>query len=102
MYSQLDPKNRDSYEQKYSGEIEQYESAHAYIKAHLNGRTVIPEKAWKDERKALLVERLPLVDMYHNLKDDVKKIESLRRGADNLMRDIMPEQTRYKPQDVVL
>jgi len=95
-YSLLDQKRRDTYKEKYADEICRYESAHTYIKAHLNGRTVIPGKAWKDERKALLEERFPLVEMYYDLKDDVKNIESLRRSADNLMRDISQERVRTK------
>jgi hypothetical protein len=93
-YSQLDSKERDAYKQKYVGEIEQCESTHAYIKTHLNGRTVIPEKAWRDERKALLAERLPLVEKYYGLKDDVKIIESLRHSAEDLMRVIIPKRAR--------
>ena len=92
-YSKLDPKKRNAYKQNFAEEISEYESARAYIKAHLNGRTVMPEKAWRDERKALLEERLPLVEKYYDLKDDVKSIESLRRCAENMMREIMPERT---------
>jgi ATP-dependent exoDNAse (exonuclease V) alpha subunit len=99
-YSQLDSRKRDAYKQNHVREIEQYEAAHVYIKAHLNGRTVIPERAWRDERKSLLTERLPLVDEYYDLKDDVKNIETLRRGAENLMRDVTPERTRIKSQEL--
>jgi ATP-dependent exoDNAse (exonuclease V) alpha subunit len=101
-YSQLDPIKRKAYKRKYADEISEYESAHAYIKAHLNGRTVIPERAWRDERKALFTERLSLVEKYYNVKDDVKSIESLRRGAENLIRDMKPELTRTKTQKLVL
>ena len=68
-------------------------STNSYLKAHLNGRTAIPEKAWRDERKSLLAERLPLIEEYYNLKDDVKNIETLRRNAENLMNDITPGRT---------
>jgi len=92
-YTQLDPKQRDRYMQKHSDEIKQYQSAHAYLKAHLNGRTAIPEKAWRDERKLLLSERIPLVEEYYNLKDDVRNIEILRRSTVNLMNDITSDRT---------
>jgi len=90
-YQSLDIKKRDAYKQKYTDELAQFDLAHAYIKTHLHGRTNIPKEAWSDERKTLLSERLPLVEEYYSLKEDVKSIETLRRRAEGMMTEILPE-----------
>jgi hypothetical protein len=38
----------------------------------------------------------------YKLRDDVKSVEVLRRGAENLMRDISPEQTWARKRDLSL
>ena len=82
-----------AYREKHADEIGQYESASAYLKANLNGYGKIPEKEWRAEKEKLLAERYTLVDEYYKLNDDLKNVEALRRGAENLMRDITPERT---------
>ena len=64
-----------------------------YIKGVLNWRTDIPEKKRRIEIKTLLAERYELVDEYYKISDDVKNVEALRRGANQLMRDVAPERT---------
>ena len=41
----------------------------------------------------MIPQRYALVDEYYKLNDDVKNVEALRRGADNMMCDITPERT---------
>ena len=86
-YKDLDPKKRDAYAKKHTDEIGQYESASAYLKAHLNGYAKIPEKDWRAEFDRLTTERFTLGEEYYKLKDEVKNVEVLRRGAENIMRE---------------
>ena len=81
-FTQQDPKKREAFRQQHAIVISKYESAHKYLKDHLNGRTTIPEKAWKAERKKLLEERVTLAEQYYELKSDVKNVEVLRRSAE--------------------
>ena len=92
-YKSLDPKKREGYFKKHTEEIAQYRYAYDYIKGVLNGRTDIPEKKWRIEIKTLLAERYELVDEYYKISDDVKNVEALRRGANQLMRDVAPART---------
>ena len=86
-------KRQAAYYEKHAGEIEKYETALDYLKAHLNGYGKIPEKDWRTEHKRLIGERNAQLDEYYNLNDEVKSAEALRRGAEYHMRDIMPERT---------
>jgi len=86
-WQQLDPKKRDAFYDKHVDEIQRYENAMQYLDAVMNGRTTVPVKAWSAERDKLTAERLTLSEEYYRLKDDVKNVETLRRGAENLMRE---------------
>jgi len=101
-YKELDPKKREAYKEKHAEEIGQYESASAYLKANLNGYGKIPEKDWRTERDKLLAERYALVDEFYKLKDDVKNVETLRRGAENIMREEVRQQQPTKTKGVEL
>ena len=87
---------------KRVGEIEQYESATKYLKDHLNGYGKIPEKAWRAEQDALTAERFGLCDEYYKLKDDVKNVETLRRGAENIMSEDTQERKHARSKDLGL
>jgi hypothetical protein len=93
-YKALDPKKRGAFREKHAEAIGQYETAQRYMKDHLNGRTVIPEKDWRAEYTALTAERYKLCEEFYRLKDDVKNVERLRRSAENLMSHGAPEQAR--------
>ena len=97
-----DPKKRDAFYKRHEGEIEQYRAAYQYLKDHLNGRTAIPEKEWRAEHAALTAERYTLCEDYYKLRDDVKSVQTLRRGAENIMSEDTPEQTRTRTQDISL
>jgi hypothetical protein len=62
----------------------------------LNGRTAIPEKEWRAEREMKLANRFMLFEEYYKLKKDIQNIEVLRRGAETMMREIVPERTRAR------
>jgi hypothetical protein len=68
----------------------------------LNGREQIPEKAWRTEREKLLAERYVLVDEFYALKEDVRIVEVLQRGAEDIMRDITPDRTAARAQGLGL
>ena len=95
-------KKQEAYYEKHAEEIAQYESASAYLKNHLNGYGKIPEKEWRAERENLLAERYAQVDNYYKLKDDIQNVETIKRGAMNLMRDITPERVPARAHSVEL
>ena len=91
QYTQLLHKQREAFKQQHIAELQQYSAAVEYLKNHLNGRTTLPEKAWKTEREKLLRERFTLAEQYYDLKADVKNVEVLRRGAERVISEITPE-----------
>ena len=91
-----------AYYKKHADAIEQYNAASKYLKDHLNGRTVIPEKDWREEQKRLLAERYDHVEAYYKLREDVRSVEVLRRGAESLMREVASERTPSRTQDMEL
>jgi len=87
-YKKLSPNQQPAYKEKHAAELQSYDAAVKYLKDHLNGRTTIPEKAWKAEREKLLKDRYALAEQFYDLKDNVRNIEVLRRSAESLMSDI--------------
>ncbi|MCL2820425.1 MAG: MobA/MobL family protein [Oscillospiraceae bacterium] len=96
-YTQLDPRQQDTFRHANAAVIEQYEAAHKYIKDHLNGKTVIPEKTWRKEREQLLQDRYTLTEQFYGLKNEIRNLEVLRRGAERVMDGA--EQTQEHAQD---
>ena len=96
-YKTLDPKKRDGFYDKHSDEIAAYQSASKYLKDHLNGRGKIPDKSWRDERDKLLAQRYAHVEEYYNLRDDVRSVEILRKGAEAV---IGKENQTQRTQDI--
>jgi len=101
-YKQLDPKKRGAYKEKHADEISQYESALTYLKDHLNGRTAIPEKEWRTERDKLLTERYEHCDEYYKLREDIRSVEVLRRGAEKMINEITPERKPTQKRDITI
>jgi len=93
-YTQLPPNHQTAYKNKHAAELQQYETAVKYLKDHLNGRTAIPEKAWKAEREKLLSERYNLAERYYDLKSEVKSLEIIRRNAECIITGIEPDTSR--------
>lgn len=84
-YKSLDLKKRDAFYDKHSDEISAYQSASIYLKDHLNGHEKNPEKAWRNERDKLLSQRYAHVVEYYKLRDDVRNVDVLRKGAEAVM-----------------
>jgi len=101
-YTQLAPKHRQAFKDKHNATLQQHEAAHKYLTEHLNVRTTIPEKAWKAEREKLLRERFILAEPYYDLKDDVKNMEVIRRGAVRVINEITPECSRARLPEMEL
>jgi len=87
-YAGLDPKQQEKFRQQNAVAIRQHEAAHKYIKDHLNGQTVIPEKAWRKERNQIIQNRYALAERYYALKTAVKSSEVIRRNADKIISDV--------------
>ncbi len=78
---------RDSFYDKHSDEISSYESALKYLESHLNGYDKIPKTKWRTERDKLLAARYDHVDVYYDLREDIRNLEVLRRGAENIIHE---------------
>ena len=91
-----------AYREKHAAEIGQYEAADKYLKEHLNGYGKIPEKEWRAELAESLTGRTAQVEKYYKICDDVKNAEALRRGAEYHMRNVTPERTAARTQDMAL
>jgi len=97
------PKNqREAFKAKNAASLKAHDTAHKYITGVLNGRTSIPVTAWKTEREQLLIKRYELCDKYYKLKDDVKSVELLRKGAEKTMGDTMTERKTARKRDKML
>jgi len=72
-----------------------FAAAKKYITDHLNGHGKIPYNTWKAERAKLAAERNRLNQEYVSLKDEVKEVEKIKRGVDDIMRE---ENRRAQPK----
>ena len=45
----------------------------------------MPIKTWTAEQSKLIAEKFALCEEYYNIKDDVRNVEVLRKGAENMM-----------------
>jgi len=53
----------------------------------MDGRTdPVPVKEWQAEQKTLTAAKTSLTARYFALQDEVRSIEQLRKGADNIMQ----------------
>lgn len=86
-YKQLNPKKQEAFYDKYSEKIELFKTAQQYLTAIMNGKTTIPEKAWQAEQQKLTTYRFSLCEKYYELKDEIRNVELLCKGADNIMRE---------------
>ena len=78
-------KKQGAYYDKHKEEIRLYENAKAHFDAVMNGRKDLPIAKWQAEQKALTSERFYIAEDYYRLKDEVKSVEVLRRGVEQLM-----------------
>ena len=80
-------------------QIAMYENAERYLREVLQGRfdpkKLPPITAWTEERGKLNAEQKQLSREYHKLKDEVKKVEQVRKGVYEIVRE---EHHRPQPQ----
>jgi MobA/MobL family. len=101
-YKKLDPKKQETFYEKHSEEIECFKTAQEYLTAIMNGKTTVPQKSWQAEKKKLDSHRFLLYDKFYGLKDEIRKVELLRKGVENIMREDMQErqQTRNHGMEI--
>ena len=101
-YRQLDPKKQEIFYEKHSEEIELFKTAQEYLTAVMNGKTTIPQKSWQAEQKKLIAHRFSLCEKFYGLKDEIRNVELLRKGTENIMRDESHErqQTRNNGMEI--
>jgi hypothetical protein len=91
-YIKLDPKKRESYYTKHKVSIDSFNEARDYFTAIMNGRENPPPiKDWKMEYAKLTGYKAKLCEKYYNLQDEVRNVELLKKGADNIMRESVME-----------
>ena len=97
------PKECDAFYAKHEKEIESYKESFDYIKAVLNGKVEQPPvKEWKAELMSKTAERYALCDEYYRLDDDLRSVEALRRGAENIMREDVDKDYPVRTRDLSL
>ena len=99
-HGKIDPKKRDNFYKKHGREIRLYEDAKRYFEKVMNGRTTLPIKAWKEEHTKLTAEKYTLCEEYYRLKDDVKNVEVLRKGAEGILGEETSDRTHSRGLDM--
>jgi hypothetical protein len=101
-YAKLkDPKKREAYYAKHGAEIEAFKDARGYLNAVMNGRTDPPPiKGWRTEQTKLTAAKYALCERYYALQDEVRSVEQLRKGAENIMREDVQERQRARTQGI--
>ena len=67
----------------------------------MNGRTDPPPiKEWRAEHKKLTAAKYAACERYYALQDEVRSIEQLRKGAENIMREDVQERQPRRAQDI--
>jgi len=67
----------------------------------MNGRTdPVPIKEWRAEQTKLTATKYAACERYYALQDEVRSVEQLRTGAENIMRGDVQEQQPRRTQDI--
>jgi RNA polymerase-interacting CarD/CdnL/TRCF family regulator len=74
--------------------------AKKYLNEHLNGHK-LDLKKWKAERAEKTAERNQLNQKYNALKEEIKKVEQIRREVYDIMRSEQQGQKKEKTKDEV-
>jgi hypothetical protein len=89
--------------EKHRAEITLFEVADRYLKEHLNGKVSKPPfKKWRAEREELSAKRDTIYRGYYSLKDEVKKVERVRRTVDEVIRGEVARGRQRKLQSMEL
>jgi len=97
-YQQLDPKKKNTFYDKHREENRLYEEAKGYFEKVMNGRTGLPIKTWTEEQSKLIADKFTLCEEYYRLKGDVRNVEVLRKGAENIMKEKPQKISQKKAQ----
>jgi len=101
-YKSLPSKKQDGFYDKHEGEIQLYRDSKAYFDKVMNGRKELPIQEWQTEKKTLLSERFVLVEQYYKIKEDVRSVELLQRGAEKLIKEAASEIAPTKNREMVI
>ena len=87
-------------------EVTLYESAERYLKdvlqGHFDPKKLPPIKQWKTEQTKLLSQKSALNNDYKRLKEEVRRVEVMRREVDKILStDRLPQQ-RERSQGMAL
>jgi hypothetical protein len=77
-----------------------FTAAKKYLDEHLNGHK-LDLKKWKAERAEKAAERNQLNQKYNALKEEIKKVEQIRREVYDIMRSEQQGQKKEKTKDEV-
>ena len=61
---------------------------------------LMPIKEWRAEQTKLTAAKYALCERYYALQDEVRSVEQLRKGAENIMREGVQERERTRTQDI--
>lgn len=99
QHQQLPPRKQAAFYERHRAELTLYEAAEAYLRGVLNGRTTIPDKAWRDEAKQLTAERRSLYADYVRLKEETHSAEAIRYLVEHVMRE-EPKRSARQERDM--
>jgi hypothetical protein len=102
-YKKLDPKQAEAFYDKHFEEIQDYEAARDYLKAVMGEHKTIPVKMWENEVKTFTTQRARSCARFYTLKDNLKDVEALIRGAENIIKEEAretPERERKKQMEI--
>ena len=67
----------------------------------MNGRTApVPIKEWRAEQTKLTAAKYAARERYYAFQDEVRSVEQLRKGAENIMREGVQERKPRRVQDI--
>jgi chromosome segregation ATPase len=97
-YRQLKPRGRKKFFEEHRADLMMFEDAKRYLDAHLNGHA-LPLRSWKEEREKLTAERALLNRQSGLLKEEVKKVETMRWTVENIIRGAAPRRNRMRGRE---
>ena len=69
----------------------------------MNSRTDPPPiKGWRKEQQRLTAAKYTACERYYTLQDEVRSVEQLRKGAENIMREDVQERQPRRAQGMEL
>ncbi len=101
QYRQIqNPKKREAFYERHRVELAGFEEAREYLKKVMNGRNSIPVQAWKAEAAKLAAERKSLYLEYNSIKEEVREVEAVRRGVEDIWRSEARDVQRERAREV--